>query len=184
MKVRHADRADMPRIQAKQFVVKRIDTVDYHGYVTLLHVDTVAEPLYVTFGQQRVCILNNGYDWMQHFPDGAHHILLSAFDEQGELVQWYIDVVKRTGLDRNGVPWWEDLYLDIVVSPEGETLLLDVDELDEAWRQGVVTHREYDYAWREASTLLTVLEADQFPLLWLSDGHRALLAEEIESLKQ
>ncbi len=184
MKIRSADRADWQRILAKRFVVKRLDSPDYHGYVTLLHIDDVTEPLYATFGQQQVCIVDRGYDWVQHFPDGARYALLSAFDERGELVQWYIDIIGRMGLDEHGVPWWEDLYLDIVVSPEGETLLLDVDELDEALHQGAVTHSEYDFAWRDASTLLTALEEDLFPLLWLSDTHRALLVEEMSSVKK
>ncbi|MGH2509736.1 MAG: DUF402 domain-containing protein, partial [Ktedonobacteraceae bacterium] len=73
MKIRSADRADWQRILAKRFVVKRIDTPDYHGYVTLLHIDDVAEPLYTTFGEQRVRIADCGYDWIQHFPDGARY---------------------------------------------------------------------------------------------------------------
>lgn len=179
MRVRSADRADWQRILARRFIVKRVDSPDYRGYVTLLRIDEVSEPLYVTFDAKRVCIVDRGYTWMQHFPDGARYVLLSAFDEQGELVQWYIDVIGRMGLDEQGVPWWEDLYLDIVVSPEGKTLLLDVDELDEALRRGVVTQSEYDSAWREASTLLSALEEDLFPLLWLSDAHHDMLKAEL-----
>lgn len=179
MKIRSADRADWQRVLARRFAVKRIDSPDYHGYVSLLRIDAMTEPLYALFGQQRVRIADRGYDWVQHFPDGARYALLSAFDERGELVQWYIDVIGQLGLDERGIPWWEDLYLDIVISPTGEALLVDVDELDEALRQGKVTDMQYDCAWREASTLLTALEADLFPLLWLSDEHRALLVEEM-----
>ena len=181
MKIRSAGRSDWERILARRFAVKRINTPEYHGSATLLRIDEVSEPLYVTFGEQRICIVDRGYDWLQHFPDGAHYALLAAFDERGELVQWYIDVVGRVGVDERGVPWYEDLYLDIVISPQGETLLLDVDELDEALRQGEVPQSQYNFAWHEASVLLDALEADMFPLLWLSESHRALLEEEIGS---
>jgi uncharacterized protein len=177
MRRRFADRADWQRLLAKQFIVRRIDTPDYHGYVTLLHIDAMSEPFSVTFGPQRVCVADQGYDWLQHFPDGAHYALLAAFDPQGELVQWYIDIVAGTGIDERGIPWWNDLYLDIVVSPSGETLLLDVDELDTALREGAVTPGEYNFAWREASTLLSVLEEDMFPLLWTSETHYLHLRE-------
>lgn len=183
MKIRSADRLDWQRILARRFIARRIDTPDYHGYATLLRIDEMSEPLYATFGQQRVRIADRGYDWLQHFPDGAHYALLAAFDEQGELVQWYIDIVGRMGVDERGVPWYEDLYLDIVISPEGETLLLDMDELDEALRLGEVTQSLYDFAWREASTLLDALEADLFPLLWLSEAHHEQLAAEIQKMK-
>jgi predicted RNA-binding protein associated with RNAse of E/G family len=106
--------------------------------------------------------------------------LLAAFDAQGELVQWYIDIVGGMGIDERGIPWYYDLYLDIVISPEGETLLLDVDELDEALQRKEVNQDEYNFAWREADTLLTALEEDMFPLLWLSEMHREYLEKELE----
>jgi predicted RNA-binding protein associated with RNAse of E/G family len=179
MKHKTADRPTWERVLAKRFVVSRIDTPEYHGYVTLLHIDAVAEPLYATFGQQQICIADSGYDWLQHFPDGQHYTLLTAFDRSGELVQWYIDICKRLGIDERGIPWYDDLYLDIVLTPEGETLLLDVDELDEALRAGQVTQMEYNFAWRETTNLLTALEAEMFPLLWLSEAHHMQLLAEI-----
>lgn len=181
MKKKSAARLDWPRVLARRFVVQRIDSDTYHGYVTLLRLDEVSEALYVPFGQERVCIVDRGYDWVQHFPDYAPYVVLAAFDEHGELVQWYIDIVESTGVDERGVPWYNDLYLDVVVSPLGETLLLDVDELDEALRLGEVTRGQYDFAWRQVSALLDALELDLFPLLWLSDVHREQLAASIDA---
>ncbi|HET8841483.1 MAG TPA: DUF402 domain-containing protein [Ktedonobacteraceae bacterium] len=181
MRTRFADRPDWQRVLAKRFAVKRIDTPQYHGYVTLLRFDEVTEPLNVIFDQQYVCIVDRGYTWLQHFPDGAHYVLLAAFDTRGDLVQWYIDIVGSISVDERGIPCYHDLYLDIVISPEGEALLLDVDELDEALRKKEVSQDEYNFAWREASTLLTALEEDMFPLLWLSEMHREYLEEELEA---
>lgn len=181
MKIKSAERADWSIVRARRFIARRIDSPAYHGYVTLLRIEEVSEPFYVNFGQERVCIADCGYDWIQHFPDGAPYVLLAAFDERGTLVQWYIDIVASTGVDERGIPWYEDLYLDIVVSPSGETLLLDVTELDDALHQGKVTQAQYDFAWRQASVLLDALEMDLFPQLWLSDVHREQLAVAIEA---
>lgn len=175
MKRKSAARLEWKRVLERQFVVQRIDSADYHGYVTLLCLDRVSEPLSVNFGQERVCIVDQGYTWLQHFPDGEHFVLLSAFNERGEVVQWYIDIVESTGVDEHGVPWYHDLYLDIVVAPNGETLLLDADELDEALRTGVITSGQYNFAWQQASALLDALETDLFRLLWLCDLHREQL---------
>ena len=68
--------------------------------------------------------------------------------------------------------WYDDLYLDLDISPDGEITLLDVDELDAALRDGEVTALEYELAWREANSLMTVIEEDVFPLLWTSDTYR------------
>src|SRR5579875_1588015 len=72
MKIRKADRLDWQRVTTRRFAVKRIDTPEYHGYATLLHIDDVTEPLYATFNGQQVRIVDRGFDWLQHFPDGAH----------------------------------------------------------------------------------------------------------------
>lgn len=175
MKRKSAAHLDWERFQKRRFVVQRIDSADYHGYVVLLRLDQVSEPFFVNFGQERVCIADRGYDWVQHFPDGEHFVLLSAFNEHGELVQWYIDIVESMGVDERGIPWYQDLYLDIVVAPNGETLLLDVDELDDALRQGKITSGQYNFAWQQASALLDALETDLFRLLWLCDVHREQL---------
>lgn len=181
MRLRTADRTGWRRVLAKRFVARRIDTPDYHGYVSLLRIDEIEEPLSVIFEEERVLIADCGYDWLQHFPDGAHYVLLAAFDERGELVQWYIDIIGGMGVDERGIPWYDDLYLDIVISSEGKMLLLDVEELDEALQQGEVTSAAYNFAWREASTILTALEEDLFPLLWLGERHRKQLSADMKN---
>ncbi len=180
MRLKFADRSDWSGLLARRFIVRRLDSAEYHGYVTLLHIAEISEPFDVFFQGERVRIAARGYDWVQHFPDGEHYTLLAAFDEQGELVQWYIDVIGGSGLDERGIPYYEDLYLDIVISPQGEPLVLDVEELDQALKRGEVSPVEYDFAWRIVSSLLTALEEDLLPLLWLSESHRALLMRELE----
>lgn len=181
MRRKSADRSAWPLVLARRFLARRIDSPAYHGSITLFHFEQIREPLEVFFAGERVRIVDQGYDWLQYFPDGAHYSLLCAFDTQGELVQWYIDIVGRMGCDEQGIPWYEDLYLDIVVAPDGRTLLLDVDELDEALEQGKLLPALYDFVWREASTLLTALEEDLFPLLWLCGMHREQLLAELET---
>ena len=50
------------------------------------------------------------------------------------------------------MPYLEDLYLDIVLLPTGEIVLLDGDELIEALAKQVITQQEYDSAYSEAKT--------------------------------
>ena len=78
----------------------------------------------------------------------------------------------RHYVDTQGVLWYDDLYLDLDVSPVGEITLLDVDELDAALRDGEVTSLEYELAWREINSLMIAIEEDMFPLLWMSDTQR------------
>jgi hypothetical protein len=74
-------------------------------------------------------------------------------DEKGQILVWYIDMIARQGEDADGMPWFDDLYLDLVVYPDGEIFVDDRDELDEALRQKDITQEQYELALRTADEL-------------------------------
>lgn len=172
MKRKRADRQPWPRILQRRFAMQFIDTEDFTGHVTLLSLDEVREPLWVTFATgERVCIVDKGYTWLQHFPQDAYHSMTTMFDAQGNIVQHYLDVCLHNGIDADGVPWFEDLFLDVIVMPSGESMVMDEEELDEALQNGVISQVLYDLAWRETRQLLDQIERDTFPLLGLCYLH-------------
>lgn len=175
MKKKRADRADWARITKRRFVMKYIDVPDFRGYVSLLCIDAVRDPLIVNFMGEMVRIADKGYTWVQHFPQEANYTLTSNFDQAGTFVRGYVDICKPAMLDTTGVLWYDDLYLDLDIAPSGKIDILDADELDEALRDGNIGPIDYDIAWREVSTLITAIEEDLFPVLWLSEAHREML---------
>ncbi|WP_251133300.1 DUF402 domain-containing protein [Exiguobacterium sp. s78] len=86
------------------------------------------------------------------------------YDATGQLVQTYIDICLRTGLE-DGRVYWEDLFLDLIALPSGQVLLVDVDELEAAREQGIVSEAEYALAWVEAKQLQKQLQDGSFPLV-------------------
>lgn len=97
--------------------------------------------------------------------------MTSMFDDKGEIVEWYIDICKNQGVTDQGVPWFDDLYLDIVVLQNGEVFLLDEDELDEALSRGHITVKDYDMATESAREVLHVINSGQFPYFHMSLDH-------------
>jgi predicted RNA-binding protein associated with RNAse of E/G family len=173
MKRKAADRVAWP-LTATRFAVARVDEPGFAGYATLLQVDAVAEPLRID--TPPVCLADAGYALLQHYPDGARHVLLTVFDATGQPVLWYFDVVAGHGLDERGVPWFDDLYLDLTLLPSGRIDLLDADELDRALARGLVTPEQHAEAHAEAARLRHTLVAGDLPLLRLAEEHRRLLA--------
>lgn len=53
-----------------------------------------------------------------------------------------------------GIPFEDDLYLDVVVTSEGKIILLDEDELKGALDRMEITNREYKEAYKEANRLI------------------------------
>lgn len=91
--------------------------------------------------------------------------MTTMIDSTGAVVQWYIDICASHGVDADSIPWFEDLYLDIVVLPSRAATLLDADELDAALSEGTITGTQYALAWEEAHTLLRDIANGTMPLL-------------------
>jgi len=164
MTYKRADRPGWPRLRARRFVCQRIGDEHLSGYVTLLRMVEVAEPLWVTHHEQRVCIADTGYSWLQIFPEGASHTHTTMFDAEGQPVQDYIDLVAEQGVAEDGIPWYDDLYLDIAWIAESAPLLLDQEELEAAHAIGAITQEQYDLARGEAARLLVALTLGDYRL--------------------
>ncbi|WP_391116313.1 DUF402 domain-containing protein [Psychrobacillus sp. L3] len=179
LKKRYGNRSDWKRIVKREYVQSYIETKEFTGTITLLHLVQVKEPLWVDYDDQSNCIVDNGYTWMQHFPVGENFALTTMFDSKGEIVQWYIDICNEIGIENN-VPWWEDLFLDIVILPTGEIILLDEDELEEALVGGSINQNMYDLAWNETNRIISLIREQKFPLLQFSKDHKELLKAQFQ----
>lgn len=174
LKRKYGDRSDWKRIEKRTYAQSYIDSKDFKGYVTLLKMEKVKEPLYVQYNDKKICIADDGFCWLQHFPLGEHHSLTTMFNSEGEVVQWYLDICFKIGID-DGLPWMDDLFLDIVVLPSGEVFLLDAEELEAAVNNEMIDENLYKMAWDEASKLLKQIKSNQFKLIKLSPDHKELL---------
>ena len=175
IKRRSAERLDWERVTERRFSVHTFDEPDFAGAVSLLCIDQVREPLWLDSGGRRICVADAGHMWLQQFPRGTQHAITSQFDAEGSIVQWYIDICKAHGVDKNGVPWWDDLYLDIVVTPEGIPTLLDEDELEYALCNGNISAPDVALAYAEARNLIERIDDGRIDLLVLSCRHRDYL---------
>ncbi|QUG42297.1 DUF402 domain-containing protein [Psychrobacillus sp. INOP01] len=179
---RYGNRSDWKRIIQREYTQSYVEKKEFTGYITLLNMKKVTEPLWVQYGEKRICIVDDNYMWLQHFPIGKNYSVTTMFDASGKIVQWYIDICYEIGIENN-VPWWDDLFLDIIVLPTGEVIQQDEDELEEALESGSINHNMYDVAWEEATRITTCIKEDQFKLLGFSKIHKELLEEHLQEVK-
>lgn len=76
--------------------------------------------------------------------------------------------LQNAGVTEQGVPWFDDLYLDVVVLRNGEVFLLDEDELDDALTRGDITREDYQLAISTAKNVMKAIDAHQFPYFLMS----------------
>ncbi|MGD6780264.1 DUF402 domain-containing protein [Sutcliffiella horikoshii] len=177
LKRRHGDRSEWKRIFKRQYTQKFMDTDGFKGYVTLLQIHKVTEPLFVNYEEKSLCIVDDGYMWLQHFPSNEHYSLTTMFDANGEVVQWYIDITNENGVENN-LPYTDDLFLDIIVLSTGEVIQKDADELEEALIRGTINQAQYQLAWAESNKINQQIENNEFNLMELAKSHLKNLLED------
>lgn len=142
------------RVIRHRFVVERVENLHFRGYVTRFHIDKVSEPRIKHQGNRTWCLADEGFLWVQYFPEGRHYTIRTILDASGNVVQWYIDICSPYFLDNQGVPTYDDWDLDVVVWPDGEIELWDADELEQSLQDGLIAQEEYEVAWCEARRLM------------------------------
>jgi uncharacterized protein len=164
MKRKYADRSDWKRILEKEYRLVRCDHSGFHGWIAEFKMVRVREPLFVLSLGSSVRIADAGFTWLHYLHDGANHVVTLMLNSSGAIVQWYIDIVLEHGLDERGVPYFDDLYLDVVVSPDGRFEVQDADELEAALKSGIISQAQFDLAWLETNRLVGLLERGELNL--------------------
>jgi uncharacterized protein len=179
LKRKYGDRADWTRILKRRYAQTFLNTSAFTGHITLLHTVEVSAPLTVTYGDKELCIVDNGYMWLQQFPLEKHHSVTTMFNHNGEIVQWYIDICLENSIEQDR-PYMDDLFLDLIILPTGEIIEKDANELDEALSKGSIDQLLYDLAWNEANDIKQLLHKQELGLLPLSTKHKDTLAIQLK----
>ncbi len=176
MKRKTGDRAGWPRIVKQQYTQQKVESDAFKGYVTLLKFEEVLQPLWSKFTDKPICLVENGSYMLQHFPLDGGYALTTFISPNKEITQWYIDIIDHVGID-NGIPYFDDLYLDLIVVPGGKLIEKDIDEIEEALVEGDITKQQYDKAWTTFEQLKKEIEAGDFALLHATKKHFFKLLE-------
>ncbi|MFT9818197.1 DUF402 domain-containing protein [Lysinibacillus sp. NPDC056185] len=177
LKRKYGDRAEWRRVIERKYSQSYLDTRDFKGFITLLKTTRVTEPLFVNYGEKKLCIVDNCYLWLQQFPHKKNHSVTTMFDANGEIIQWYIDICHKNSIEEN-VPYMDDLFLDLILLPSGEVIEKDADELEEAYLNGIIDKSLYDLAWNELNSIKRDLCKGEFKLVNLSKNHKDFLINE------
>ena len=155
LKKRFADRRKefSRRIDLEQ-ITKSVNEPNFMGDVYIDWFKKVEKPFYLDNG---LCVLDTNYKWIEFYDYSSRVKLTAIYNEKNEIVEWYFDIAREIGKE-DGVPYEDDLYLDVLLRPDGEVVLLDEDELKEAFDRREMTQQEYDEAYKVANDLMERLK--------------------------
>lgn len=143
MKLRDMYRTDWTRIKEREYVSRPCTLNGNPARESLILIRDITSPLTVSSAGMPVKVVEKDYSWIQVAEQGARWWLTAMFDEKDNLLQMYFDITAGNIFDNPENPTFRDMYLDLVLRPDGKIVLLDEDELDEALNAGEITPAEY-----------------------------------------
>lgn len=123
------------------------------------------------------CILDNDYKWLEFYDYNSKVKLTAFYDDSNRIVEWYFDIAREIGKE-NGLPYEDDMYLDVLVTDIGEIILLDEDELKEALDEKIITKEEFESAYKDADGLIDRLQNKKQELQNFTDKYLNIMLEE------
>lgn len=152
--------------------IKEIDDEKFKGDIYLNYFKQVLNPDIIL--ETGVCILDNEYKWLEFYNYNSRTIMIAMYNEKNEIIEWYFDIARKIGKE-NGVPYQDDLYLDVVLRPDGKILLLDEDELKDSFDRKEMKKEEFDEAYKIAYQLIEKIKGKEVKLKEFTDKYLKLM---------
>lgn len=164
---------DYKEIKKLKTTTLLVNETDFHGDICLHHFLKVNEKIVLPNG---ICFMDTDYKWLEFYDYSAKNRLTAMYNEKNEIIEWYFDISRKIGKE-NGVPYEDDMYLDIVIMPDGNQILLDKDELDKAFQNNEISEVDYNNAIKEAESLMELMKGKQKDLKRFTDKYLRKLLE-------
>lgn len=133
-------------IKSRKIKGKQICSDFFEGYIGILEIEEVSEKQIWKFTGEDITVCDNGIKWLSILPQKDYYCITAMMNENNDILLWYIDMIAEQGVDVDSTPWFDDLYLDLVVYPDGTVIVDDMDELEEALSSQDITQEQYNLA--------------------------------------
>ena len=147
--------------------LQSINEEDFVGDIYLDYFKQVSKPYILDNG---TCLMNTNYKWLEFYDYNSKVKLTAMYDENNNIVEWYFDIARKIGKE-NGIPYEDDLYLDVLLFSNGEVILLDKEEFEEAYKRNEMTKQEYDEAYKIAKELMQRIKGKQQEIKQFTDKY-------------
>ncbi len=94
-----------------------------------MEIKEVTKPQVWNYNGKDTIVCDKGIKWISILPKDKYYCITAMLDQKEEIIAWYIDMIAGQGVD-DGIPYFYDLYLDLVVYPDGTIIIDDMDELE------------------------------------------------------
>lgn len=157
MKRKYADYPNWEKVLKKEYKNRYFNNDDFKGNISLLTAVKVKEK--IISSDDNVLLLDDGFKWLEFYPETNKNIAVSVcINNKNEFLDWFFDIAKDSALTKDGIPYIDDLYLDLIMTPTGDIRMVDQEELQEALDKKIITQEDFDLAYEVANKLINQLD--------------------------
>ena len=126
-------------------------------YISVKKIIEIEKPF---ISNQNRCLIDNNYYIVEVIPLDENYCIRLFIDDKKNIILYYFDITKKNGFNKKmNSPYYEDLYLDVVLKDNCITVL-DEDELEMAFNQKHINKDEYILAITKKDELIKSLKAN------------------------
>ena len=126
---------------------------DAENRYSLIYIDRVKEKQVWEFLEGKPVVADDNFKWLVAAPKYENYVITMYMDQNMKTILWYIDMIDGQGIDEDGVYFYNDMFLDLIVLSSGEIIEDDRDEFERALIMGVISQEQYELVKKTALEL-------------------------------
>lgn len=144
-----------------EITIVKLDELD--AYLTLKEFREVTAPYYMYINGELVKKIDKNFTLVEYTPLNENYNVRGMIDDKLNILEYYFDITDGNVVE-DGIPYYDDLYLDVVFYQECATKsstyinLEDRNDLSDALKSGQIDQEKYDFAYKVADKIMKELK--------------------------
>ena len=149
--------------EVKKMDITIVKLDELNAYVTLKEIEEVIKPYSMYINGELVKKIDKNFTLLEYTPLDENYNVRLYIDDKQNILEYYFDITKSNIIE-DGIPYYDDLYLDVVFYQECATKsstyisLEDRNDLSYALKNGDITQEEYYFAFEIAKKVMKELK--------------------------
>ena len=146
--------------------IKKLE--DLNCYFTVKEINEIDENHEIIRNQPLGRKIDKNFKMLEYTPIDKDYNVRAFVNDKNEIFEYYLDVTDGMQL-REGVPYYNDLFLDVIYYNDKEIMkkvsdckqelrIIDQEELQEALDNNVITEEQYHKAYNIANQLMSEIQ--------------------------
>lgn len=182
---KYMNKKNWKRVTEREYISDIIEEKNIRGEASLIFIKKVESPSVKEYGNNiKIKIADEKFYWLQIAMENENYWVTAMYDDKKNPIQYYIDITEKNVVNPKEDSYFYDLFLDIVVLNTGEVFLLDEDELEQALKEKIINHEQYELAYNKAKEIIKFVSKEKHKLEYFCNKYFNQLLCKLQSEKE